>query len=312
MAALFSRILTRYRALTYAGAPDAASDFSVALPLPATVGQGTLRIAVMIHLFHAEMATEFRRLIEAAGIRADMLITTDSIVKEEAIGAMFAGYGAGGVTIKQVPNRGRDIQPKLTAFVDRYADYDLILFLHSKKSLHVTSERDWRAFLLDHLVGSPAVVASILDIFRCNDDVGLLFPQHFEPLRRFVTWAEGGNFAAARPLARRLGLRMSPRIPIDFPSGSMFWCRPAALRPLLDLHLSANDFPEELAQTDGTIAHAIERLFLFSVERAGYRWLKVALPHHFERQESIVRLDDANAVCDFLDRHGSSLLQNMG
>jgi lipopolysaccharide biosynthesis protein len=62
---------------------------------------------------------------------------------------------------------------------------------------------------------------------------------------------------------------------VDMPSGSMFWARPRALKPLLDLHLSFYDFPAEPLPTDGTIAHCIERLFLFACERAGYTWLKV-------------------------------------
>ena len=55
----------------------------------------------------------------------------------------------------------------------------------------------------------------------------------------------------------------------------MFWFKPRALAPLFDSGLTYDDFPEERGQIDGTIAHAIERAFLFIVETAGFNWVKI-------------------------------------
>jgi lipopolysaccharide biosynthesis protein len=104
-------------------------------------------------------------------------------------------------------------------------------------------------------------------------------------------------------MIERLGVTMSPRRPLDFPSGSMFWCRPAALRPLLDLGLTSADFPDEQGQTDGTAGHAVERLFLASVEKAGFEWLKVAIPDHFEQRDTIVAIGQTSDISTFLARH---------
>ena len=55
-----------------------------------------------------------------------------------------------------------------------------------------------------------------------------------------------------------------------FSEGTMFWYRPDALKPLFDLNLQYEDFPEEPIGVGGTIPHAIERLPGFVVQNNGY------------------------------------------
>ena len=98
-------------------------------------------------------------------------------------------------------------------------------------------------------------------------------PQHWETVREWSEWHQ--NFLPARDLARRMGLELTAGHVIDFPSGSMFWARPAALKPILGLGLRIEDFPAESGQLEDTLAHVIERLFLFACEAGGYRWAKV-------------------------------------
>ncbi len=50
----------------------------------------------------------------------------------------------------------------------------------------------------------------------------------------------------------------------------MFWLRPAALRLLLDAHLEVAEFETEAGQLDGTLAHAVERVFSLSASAGGF------------------------------------------
>ena len=50
----------------------------------------------------------------------------------------------------------------------------------------------------------------------------------------------------------------------------MFWARTNALAPMLTL-ADCDKFQYECGQTDGTYAHALERVFSLVVQRAGYR-----------------------------------------
>ena len=57
----------------------------------------------------------------------------------------------------------------------------------------------------------------------------------------------------------------------QFPAGSMFWFRVAALEGLDDLILGEDAFEPECGQIDGTLAHAIERFVALFAEQRGYR-----------------------------------------
>ena len=104
-------------------------------------------------------------------------------------------------------------------------------------------------------------------------DVGIVFPQHFAPLRESINW--GRDYDIARRFLAECGITIDNGHLLEFPAGSMFWFRPQAVAPLLKRRLTFDDFPAESGQIDGTIAHAIERLFLYMAEAQGFKWLKV-------------------------------------
>ena len=62
----------------------------------------------------------------------------------------------------------------------------------------------------------------------------------------------------------------------SFIAGSMFWLRPAALRLLLDAHLEVAEFEAEAGQLDGTLAHAVERVFSLTASAGGFGTASVA------------------------------------
>lgn len=279
--------------------------FAFAPPPQSSVAPAS-RIAVICHVFHDDLAQEFRTTIDNLPASSDILISTDSAAKIPTIERAFAGWDKGVVDIRVLPNRGRDIAPKLVGFADAYADHDLILFLHTKKSLTSSLGNTWRTMLLGTLCGSPAIVSSVLQIFERYPDIGIVMPQHFAPIRGLLHW--DGNFRAAQALARRMGIPLKRYRLVDFPSGSMFWARPAALRPLLDLNLTFDDFPAENNQVRNTIQHAVERLFLLVTEHAGYRWVKIAALPSDGRCDTIRPIADRAALDTFIDASRLDLL----
>jgi lipopolysaccharide biosynthesis protein len=269
----------------------ASTDFSAAVPFGYDTSDvsPSLRVAAVCHIFHIETAPVIRSLLNNLPPSADIAISTDTNEKAAEIEAIFQ-YWTGRVDVRLAPNRGRDIAPKFVTFSDVYSRYDIVLFLHSKKSLTSSIGDGWRDMLMHSLAGSPDTVRSIMDIFHRHPGIGMVVCPHFEAIREWIGW--DSNFPRSRRLARRMGIRLTPGHVLDFPSGSMFWARPAALQPLLDLHLRLDDFPLENNQVRGTLAHAIERLMLFVCEQAGFRWVKVADPGFFQETSTIVPIRD--------------------
>jgi hypothetical protein len=277
----------------------AEEDWAMAVPFGYPAVAGTPRIGVICHLYYPAVAPELLYYLRQLPLPAELMISTDTEAKKTEIEAALAEWHP---TVRVLPNRGRDIAPKLIGFADMYDRYDLVLHLHSKLSDHAHFLAPWRSYLFETLLGSPETIRSILDAFNRLPDLGMVAPQHFEAIRRWLGW--NGNFEAAKALAARMGIKLLGDRALDFPSGSMFWARPAALKPLLDLKLSYDDFPEEDRQLDHTPAHVIERLYFFSCERSGHIWLKVADPAIALNTGTIAEIATPVALSQFAARHG--------
>ena len=108
--------------------------------------------------------------------------------------------------------------------------------------------------------------------FEHDERLGLVFPD--DPY--IVGW--WGNKEHAQALAQKMVLARELPQAFEFPVGTMFWCRPEALRPLFELRLSWDDYPAEPVPIDGTILHAIERMLPFVAQNQGYRIAATNVP----------------------------------
>jgi O-antigen biosynthesis protein len=282
---------------------------SLALPLSRELNlqPAALKVAVILHLYYVDLATEIAEYLSNIPVPFDLFISTDTREKVAAIRQHPLSRTARDIELRIVPNRGRDMAPKLITFADVFANYDVALFIHAKRSLHHSELAGWRTVILSQLVGTETIVNNILGLFSAFPDLGIIAPKHFEPIFSNIRW--GINWQGAKLLADRLDVKVNKNVPIDFPSGSMFWARPAALAPLVDLKLGYEDFETERGQEDGALGHQLERLVYFSCEKAGYRWLKIAKPELFKEKSKIIHASDKQD-CERLIQ--SNLLQSHG
>ena len=281
-------------------------DYALKLPFAFDVPQQDLKIVAVVHIFYSEFAGKIKSALSNIPGKVDVFISTDTKEKQEKIKTVFADFPKGRVTIKVFPNRGRDIAPMLVGFSDVYDNYDVAVHIHSKKSLHDSKELDgWGEYLFNANLGSPKIVGDILHILSFAD-AGIVFPQHFYPVRDHINW--GRDYAQTRSLLTKCGVTIDNRCLLDFPSGSMFWFKPQAVRPLLDLPLTFDKFPAENGQIDGTLAHAVERSFLYICESQGLKWVKITTESAAVGDDTTVDTTVAAELQNNIDKCWQSLL----
>lgn len=225
---------------------------------PAPDWQPSLRIAIHLHLFYPEMAELFAALLERVRFDFSLFVSVCSEADANFATRIFSRrLSARNVTIRRVPNRGRDIAPFLLAFPEIWDCHDVVLHLHSKKSPHTDFGDKWCDWLLAHLLGDPAISLAALKHIEERPDIAILFPDNYHAIKQFAGWAD--NEARICELLDKLGAPVAnlPRY-CHFAAGSMAWFRVSAFNRAART-LTIDDFEEEEGQVEGTLAHALER-----------------------------------------------------
>lgn len=229
------------------------------------------KIAVHVHIFYEDLISEFASYLKNIPFRFDLFISVMTEAGARACRESFTGLpNLRKLTIKVVPNRGRDLGPFVVAFGPQLRNYDIIAHFHTKKSLYNEGATGaWREFLLNELLGSSDRIHQIFSLLTDEIPYGMVYPQTYHlVLYQAHTWL--ANRALAEHWASPLNLSALPRGYFDFPAGSMFWARSEALTQFFDARITLDDFPPENGQTDGTLAHTLERMLGVSVVDRGY------------------------------------------
>jgi glycosyltransferase involved in cell wall biosynthesis len=236
------------------------------------IGTSNLRAAIHGHFHYPELLGDLLRCLTVNHTKCDLYLTTNRNEDATILQETLAKFDMPSAVINVVPNRGRDIGPLLS--VDELRQYDVIGHVHGKRSALSPGLGDgWRDFLWHHLIGPLfPMVDTIIDALASDSTLGLVFPE--DP--HLSDWNE--NRPIAEDLARRMGITGALPTHFDFPNGTMFWARPAALQPLFSLGLRWEDYPPEPLPYDGTMLHALERLLPFVAAKAGFRYATTFVP----------------------------------
>ncbi len=163
-----------------------------------------------------------------------------------------------------VENRGRDVSPFLNVFQKVVEQkFSLLIKIHTKKSNWKWAEDLFKKLLLaDNLSHN-------IKLFEKFENLGVLVPQnHVLPMGLYY----GENSGKVKELSSKMGATKAQLNNLHFAAGTMFVARPEAIVNILELGFTSNDFELETGQPDGTLAHAMERIFCLCAELNGFHF----------------------------------------
>ncbi|TIS89694.1 rhamnan synthesis F family protein [Mesorhizobium sp.] len=231
-------------------------------------------VAVILHLYYVEMIADIRRLLENIVLPFDLYVTTPF---EGDTAEIFSSFSmlAKSVSVYCTENRGRDIGPFVAVYRSGALDrYDAVLKIHSKKSTYSANGVYWRDRLYRSIAGDSLTVLRSIELIK-SGEVGIVGP-HSYYLTNDRFW--GANRDTMRRLLEEMAaVDREANFELGFFAGSMFWFAPQALAPLKNIPEASLTFEAEGGQQDGTLAHAIERMFCPIARSQGFTASSVIL-----------------------------------
>ena len=235
---------------------------------------------IIAHLYYEDLMPQNIKILCNTPEEISIIVTVSSEEKKLKAQKLFQAAGRK-VEVRLVSNRGRDLSALLTGCPDAFNNFKYLCFIHDKKTIRDDKSIEFgRAFsnlLWDNTLGGKNFIKNILATFESESHLGLLAPPapyngEYKSLFFISKYWSGACLDRTLKLAKEL------KIPEEFISsnyiplaiGTVFWCRTAALKKLTDKNWKIEDFPAEPLPTDGTISHALERIFPFVAQAEGF------------------------------------------
>lgn len=287
-----------------------------------TIGRGEYdgRIAAVLHIFYEDMTDELLDRVAMLPGRVDLYVSTTDDAKAEAIRNVIDARGLplGHSEVRVLEsNRGRDLSAYFIAMreVVRNTDYDLIVKLHSKKTVQrgATAGEFFKRQQIENLVNSPGYVRNLIGLFEADDQLGLVFPPTIHTGFPTLGGAWFANKEPAENYAKQLGIT----VPLDDISplgalGAMWICRPEALKLMTDIEYRYEDYQSEADHGDGSLAHVQERMVAYAAAQLGFKTQTVANARYIAISHSFLefKLDQALAVLPGFALHSVPLVRH--
>lgn len=235
-----------------------------------------VKIAVAVHLYYLEKFDYYWNYLKNVCDEIDIYIISSNLDLLKKAEEQKKIWNRSNIYFIEKENRGRDISALLVSFGKKIYEYEYMCFIHDKREKAERFKQDtqfWNENLWGNMIGSEEHIKNILFIFDNNPNIGLLVPP--KPSGKSVdhdfrnTWDP--NYENTVQLAEELGLDCVidyEKAPVAL--GSVFWCRTRALYKLFEREWVYDDFVPEPFPSNGTISHAIERIFPFVAQDAGF------------------------------------------
>ena len=235
------------------------------------------KILVIAHLYYEDLLEYDLEYLKNIPDFVDVLITCNTSQKKKFFEEKIAAELNNSIKVIKVDNRGRDMSALLIGARDIVENYDYFCFIHDKKSStkeYVTVGLSFRDILWENILASENYIAFIIKEFDDNPNLGLILPPkvyHGTYFNGYVNNYWIVNYDNTVKLLEEMGIdtpieRNCPPLSI----GNCFWARYDALKPIFESYWRHGDFPKEPLPGDGTVSHAIERVYGYIAASRGY------------------------------------------
>ena len=229
-----------------------------------------------MHIFYQDLIKEIINKTNNIPVKFDLYITITSKELYNDLQNYIKQFSkANYFEILIVENRGRDIFPFLEQFKHKFRFYKYLCHIHTKKSLTAPEIGVlWRNYLFQNLLGNEKIISEILFDFEKNKKLGLLFPETFFGIINHF-------YILTNETKKWISFLFSELFPnyeignlVNFPAGNMFWAKIKAIYQIF-IHDFSEYIPKEDDQTNDTILHGIERIWLYLVKFNKFRYKTV-------------------------------------
>lgn len=276
------------------------------------------KIALMMHLYYPDLVDSCIEYAKSMPDNSDLIITTSNDAAIDVINEATKDLKVNNVIVLKIDNKGRDVSSLLVACAPYVYNYDYVCFMHDKKTTQCKPYCTGESFsykCFENTLASKEFVENIILTFENNPRLGMLMPPppNHGTFYNIVGTEWASNYANTCSLGYKLGLHVNinwQKEPIT-PLGTMFWFRPEALRTLFDFGWKYEDFPPEPNGFDGTLLHAVERIYGFVVQHEGYypAWLMSDKFARIEFTNLYFMLREINGI--LLQKHFTNNLLDM-
>jgi hypothetical protein len=221
--------------------------------------ESRLPFAIIIHVYYKDVGLELFRAISVSRIQDfKKIILTHSMTVEglQNFMTLIPPNISSRVSPVFVENRYRDSAPFIQALNSPHIEgCTVFLKLHTKKSPHLDADQGakWRSDLVSQLL-TYRNIDRLTQYLATNDSPVWACPENW--ISKPSQW--GFNSFFVWRITRDLGIEFEPRI--EFPVGNMYWFNFPLAKILSQIEVPEYQVSSENRLTDGTWAHAIERI----------------------------------------------------
>lgn len=229
------------------------------------------KIAMHVHLYYIDLLSDVIKYTNNIPGKFDLFISTNTAKKRDKIEEYVQKYSkCNSYEVIAAMNKGRDILPMLNQMRDKIRNYKYFCHIHTKKSKTAPQiGENWRNYLYKNLLGSTEIVSEILTNFENYEKLGIIYPENFYEVIDLSFVLSDTTIGYINYIMKKIFPGHQFGKILNFPAGDMFWGRVDAIYNVFEKDFSKK-FASEAAQVGDTIAHGIERIWVFIAKLNGY------------------------------------------